>query len=161
MTVERVSWSMVKFTGYQGSPVYIDLRQVAAVTAPREDDPGLLPGMALGTRVILNSGLALYTQEPPDTVFEEVRRANTETAPEPPPMKVSGAAPAPEVPRIPAAPIARGPTSPHREGTPMRALTLLGWCAAGFVLLVILVAADYVLRLFFLPYGPSCSKILL
>lgn len=104
-TVERLSWSMVKFTGLHGGPVYIDLRQVACVTEAKA--PGELA--ALGARVILISGIAIYTRESAGTVFEEVHRANTQKEPAAPAMKVSGAAPAAVVPVIPPAPIAQGP----------------------------------------------------
>lgn len=102
---ERLSWSMVKFTGLHGGPVYLDLRQVAAVTdaqAPGELAP-------LGARVILHCGVGLYTKESAGTVFEEVHRANTQQPPAPPNMKMGDAAPAAVVPVIPPAPIAQGP----------------------------------------------------
>ena len=107
MTVERLSWSMVKFTGAEGGPVYIDLRQVAAVTDAKA--PGEL--VALGARVILHCGVALFTKEAAGTVFEEVHRANTQQPPAPPNMKVGDAAPAREVPHIPPAPIATAATA--------------------------------------------------
>lgn len=102
MTVERLSWSTVKFSGKDGGPCYIDLSQVAAVTPAKA--PGELA--ALGSRVILNSGIALYTAESADTVFEEWRRARTQEEPPPPKIKMGEAAPAPEVPRDAPAPIA-------------------------------------------------------
>lgn len=95
--VERLSWSMVKFSGLEGGPVYIDLRQVACVTDAKA--PGELA--ALGARVILKSGAAIYTREGAGTVFDEVHRANTQQPPAPPNMKVGEAAPAAVVP-IPA-----------------------------------------------------------
>lgn len=101
--IERLSWSTVKFTGKDGGPCYIDLAQVAAVTPAKAPDE-LAP---LGARVILNSGIALYTAESADTVFEEWRRARTQDRPPAPrEMKFGEAAPAPEVPNVPPAPIA-------------------------------------------------------
>lgn len=102
MSPDRLSWSTVKFTGIDGGPAYIDLSQVAAVTPAK--GPGELA--ALGARVILTSGVALFTRESADTVFEEWRRARTLDEPPPPKMKVGDAAPAAEVPRDPPAPIA-------------------------------------------------------
>lgn len=102
MPIERLSWSTVKFTGKDGGPCFIDLGQVAAVTPAKA--PGELA--ALGARVILISGIALYTAESAETVFEEWRRARTMDEPAPPKIKMSEAAPAADVPRDPPAPIA-------------------------------------------------------
>lgn len=100
--VERIGWSMARFTGLKGGPVYIDLRQVAAVTDAKAPDELA----ALGSRVILQSGIALYTVESAETVFEEVHRANALPEPKPPSSKLPGSAPAPTVPVHPPAPIA-------------------------------------------------------
>jgi hypothetical protein len=105
MTVERLGWMMAKFTGKDGGPCYIDLKQVAAVTPAKMPDELA----ALGARVILISGVALYTAESCDTVFEEVHRANTQPAPPAPrDFKFGEAAPAAVVPVIPPAIIAEG-----------------------------------------------------
>lgn len=102
--IERVSWSFVKFTGVAGTPAYIDLWQVAAVTAAKAADSDALPGVLLGARVVLISGLALYTEESAQTVFEEVHRCRTEQEPPKPKIRLDGA-PGPSSEPAPAAPI--------------------------------------------------------
>lgn len=102
--VERIGWYMAKFSNAEGGPVYIMLHEVAAVTPAKLAGDALLAAAALGARVVLKSGLALYTAESADTVFEEVRRANTTAPPPEPKIRLEGA-PGPSDAPAPAAPI--------------------------------------------------------
>ena len=86
MSIKRLSWAFVRFTGKDGGPCYIDLYQVAAVTPAKMPDELA----ALGARVVLQSGLALFTKESAETVFEEVHRATSTTEPPTQSNKIGG-----------------------------------------------------------------------
>jgi hypothetical protein len=92
-------WYMARFTGADDGPVYIDLLQVAAITDAKAPDIPL--AIVLGSRVILYSGVALFTKESADVVFTEVHRARTAAPPAPSKIRLNGApAPAPEGPAL-------------------------------------------------------------
>ena len=88
--MKRITWAMVRFTDVDDGPVFIDLLQIAAITDARLNttSANALPSMVLGARVVLMSGVALYTKESADTVFAELHRARTEKEPDPEPMRV-------------------------------------------------------------------------
>lgn len=88
-SIRRFGWYACRFTAMAGGPVYVDLLEVAAVTEAKGGD-GLL---IFGARVVMKSGLCLYTTETADAVWSEVHRAHTIDPPKPPKIKMDDAAP--------------------------------------------------------------------
>lgn len=83
MTRPHPTWTMHRFSGKGGTPVYIVLTDVAAITAASLPEDQLTDG----ARVVLFSGVALYVRESCDAVFEEVLRARTVPEPKPDPIR--------------------------------------------------------------------------
>jgi hypothetical protein len=94
MNIERLSWRMVRFTGWKGGPAYVDLAEVSGIVEvkPKAGDAWELD-VVVGAQICMKGGQIIVVRDTADAVFGEVHRFRTEQEPPAPEHKLPGAAP--------------------------------------------------------------------